>query len=71
VLSEDAARLGLWLLAAALPAVSSDAIRILDVIRGQTFSLDRTPLRGDEEEDFRRRYLELLRLRDVLRSEDE
>ena len=70
VLSEHAARLGLWLLAAALPAVPPTAIRILDVIRGQTFSLDRTPLRGDEEAEFRQRYVALLRLRDELQEED-
>lgn len=69
VLSEEAARLGLWLLTAALPAVPPNEIRILDVIRGQTFSLDRTPLRGDEEANFRRRYSELLRQRERLRDE--
>lgn len=69
VLSEHAARLGLWLLTSALPSVPSEEIRILDVIRGQTFSLDRTPLVGNEEEDFRRRYSELLEQRKVLRGE--
>lgn len=68
-LTEKAARLGLWLLTAALPSVSQDAIRILDVIRGRTFSLDRTPLKGDEEQDFRRQYRALLRRRDDLRDE--
>jgi hypothetical protein len=71
VLSEQAARLGLWLLVAALPAASPDAIRILDVIRGRTFSLDRTPLRGDEERELRRLYADLLRRRDELRDEDD
>lgn len=70
-LSEHAARLGLWLLVRAFPSVTPEKIRILDVIRGRTFSIDRTPLRGDEEEDFRRRYLELLRLRNELRGDDE
>lgn len=68
VLSEYAARLGLWLLTRALPNVPPEAIRILDVIRGRTFSLDRTPLLGDEEDDFRHRYIALLRLRDELRD---
>jgi len=71
VLSEQAARLGLWLLAIALPSMSPNAIRILDVIRGRTFSLDRTPLRGDEEEEFRRLYADLLHRRDELRDEDD
>ena len=71
VLSEHAARLGLWFLTTRLSMLSPNAIRILDVIRGQTFSLDRTPLRGDEQEDFRRRYIALLTLRDELREEDD
>ncbi len=71
VLSESAARLGLWLLSNALPDTPSESLRILDVIRGQTFALDRTPLQGDEEEDLQRRYVELLRQRDALREEYE
>ena len=69
VLSEQAARLGLWLLTSALPVMPAQEIRILDVIRGQTFSVDRTPLQGTEEEDLLRRYTELLRQRDALREE--
>ena len=68
-LSDEAARLGLWLLTTALPAIPPEEIRILDVIRGRTFSLDRTPLRGDEEVRFRRRYAELLRRRDIIKRE--
>jgi hypothetical protein len=49
--------------------VPPNEIRILDVIRGRTFSLDRMPLRGDEEVEFRRRYSELLRQREALRWE--
>lgn len=65
-MSEEAARLGLWLLGEALPRVSAEEIRILDVIRGTTYSIDRNPLRGDEEEEFRRRYRDILDLRDSL-----
>lgn len=68
-LSEAAARLGLWLLTRALPTVPAEEFRILDVIRGRTFALDRTPLRGDEEVEFRRRYSQLLARRDTLRRE--
>jgi hypothetical protein len=69
VLSEEAARFGLWLLINALPDVSPEEFRILDVIRGRTFSLDRNPLSGDEEGDFRRRYAALLHRRDLLRKD--
>lgn len=67
-LSEQAARLGLWLLTTALPLVPPNAIRMLDVIRGRTFSLDRTPLEGNEERMFRDLYSDLLRRRDELRD---
>jgi len=69
VLSEQAARLGLWLLTNALPAVPAEEVRILDVIRGRTFSLDRTPLQGNEEEEFLRLYAGLLQERDALLDE--
>ncbi len=68
-LSENAARLGLWLLSSALPTVPLEEIRILDVIRGRTFSIDRSPLRGDEQEEFTTRYSAALNERDVLRRE--
>ena len=69
VLSDEAARLGLWLLISALPTVPPEEIRILDVIRGLTFSLDRISLRGNEEEEFWRRYSAALRQREQLRGE--
>ncbi len=69
VLTEEAARFSLWLLSAALPTIPPDEFRILDVIRGNTFSLDRTPLHGDEEEQFRARYRDLLQHRDRLLEE--
>lgn len=56
ILHEEAARLGLWLLNEALPDVQLHEIRMLDVIRGQTFATERNPLHGDEEEIFHRRY---------------
>lgn len=68
-LSDDAARLGLWLLSQALPTVPIEEIRILDVIRGMTFSIDKTPLTGDEEIDFRAKYSAALDLRAKLRLE--
>ncbi len=66
-LSEEVARWALWLLTTALPHIPPSEFRILDVIRGRTFSLDRTPLHGNEGDRFRRRYLEVLRIRDTLK----
>lgn len=71
VLSEEAAKLGLWLLSQAFPKIPPSEFRILDVIRGQTFSLDRNPLDGNEEENFRRRYSHVLSEWATLRGEYE
>ncbi|WP_200918716.1 hypothetical protein [Sphingomonas sp. Leaf231] len=69
VLTESAARLGLWLLTSSLPGLPPEEIRILDVIRGATYSVDRYPLRGNEEEEFRSLYVAALDRWDKLRRE--
>lgn len=68
-LGDDAARVGLWLLGQALPTAQLEQIRILDVIKGRTFSAGRTPLRGTEEAEFLEMYEGLIRERDGLRRE--
>lgn len=68
-LTDDAARIGLWLLDQALPNAPLEEIRILDVIRGRTFSAGRTPLQGDEEAAFRHMYEALIQERDGLSRE--
>jgi hypothetical protein len=60
-LTPDMARLGLWLMSKALPQLSIDEMRILDVLRGESFSVDKYPLAGDEEEAFTLRYRRILR----------
>lgn len=70
-MADEAGRLGLWLLREALPNVQAEELRILDVIRGQTFSLDRNPLTGEEERLFRRRYQAALIQWETLRREYE
>ncbi|KQV35773.1 MULTISPECIES: hypothetical protein [unclassified Rhizobium] len=69
VLSAEAARLGLWLLLETLDQVPPAEIRILDVIRGETFSIDRYPLLGTEEQNFTDRYRALLAERAALAEE--
>lgn len=69
VLSEKAARWGLWIITTILPDVPKEEFRILDVIRGQTFSLDRQPLTGTEEQEFRAAYKSLLAARDEIIDE--
>lgn len=51
-ISEDAGRFGLWGMTEALTEISPSQLRLLDVIRGQSFSLDRSPLQGNEQEVF-------------------
>ena len=70
-LTDESARLGLWLICQAFPGIPAEELRILDIIRGNTFSLDRTPLTGEEELEFRARYARLIRERDMLRKEYE
>lgn len=55
-LSDQAARLAIWALSHAFPNVADGELRVLDVIRGQTFSLDRNPLTGDESSVFAKRF---------------
>ena len=59
-LTAEVARLGLWLMSQALRNYSPDDFRILDVLRGQTFSIDKTPLQGNEGVVFVERYARML-----------
>lgn len=68
-LTADSARLGLWLMSQAFPELPIQELRILDIIRGNTFSVDRNPLTGEEEIEFRAKYARLIRKRDELREE--
>lgn len=56
VLSEEAARLGLWVMSRSILTYQLEQMRILDVMRGRTFSVLDTPLTGTEEAIFRERY---------------
>jgi hypothetical protein len=67
-LTDEAARLSLWLLCNALPNVPVGELHVFDVIRGQTFSIDSHPLRGNEEQVFKRRYEALIVEWDTLRK---
>ncbi len=59
-LSDDIARLGLWLLRETLTEYDPTDLRILDVMRSKTFSIADTPLRGTEESEFTERYASIL-----------
>jgi hypothetical protein len=68
-LQDEGIRLGLWAIGRAVPYLNWDEMRILDVIRGQTYAVDRTPLVGNEEVLFTKRYEALLTQWEKLRSE--
>jgi len=60
-LGGEAIRLGLWALAAALEQYSPNDLRLLDAIRGTSFGIADSPLRGNEQDLFARHYGALLR----------
>ena len=68
-LSEKNARLGLWLISRAFPGQNIDDFRILDVLRGVSYSLQDCPLQGNEEATFVKLYEALLNRWDELRTE--
>lgn len=68
-LSEEAARLGLWLMSTSITTYATKDMRLLDVIHGRSFSDLDTPLQGNEEALFLKKYDELLRERRILRDE--
>lgn len=68
-LTPESARLALWILTQAFPHINSAEFRVLDVMRGLTFALDRTPLKGDEADTFSRHYARLVLLRQQLRDQ--
>lgn len=55
-LTVEVARLGLWVMARALPRYTINEMRILDVLRGVSFSTVECPQQGNEEELFRQTY---------------
>lgn len=70
-LSNEAARLGLWVMSQCIAGYSMKDMRLLDVIQGRSFSDVDTPLTGNEEALFLKRYSELLKEWHTLRDEYE
>jgi hypothetical protein len=70
-LSNEAARLGLWVMSQCSTGYSTKDMRLLDVIQGRSFSDLDTPLTGNEETLFHKRYGELLKEWHTLRDEYE
>lgn len=68
-ISDEMARLSLWLMSDAISEYDTTDMRILDVMRARSFSTVETPLRGDEEALFTDKFRTLLADWDRLRSE--
>lgn len=69
MLSEDAARIGLWIMTIAIPREAASAFRILDVLRSKSFTVEDLPFRGDEEQTFLARYKHVILEWERLKSE--
>jgi hypothetical protein len=59
-LSEDAARIGLWVMTQAISREPPSSFRILDVLRSKSFTIDDVPLQGDEERVLLTKYMHVL-----------
>jgi hypothetical protein len=59
-LDSQGARLGLWALSEAINGYPPDELRILDVIRGQSYAIADVTLTGSERHEFLQRYAQLL-----------
>lgn len=69
VLSEKNARLGLWLISRAFPKLQIDDFRILDVLRGTSYSPQDCQWRGNEEDTFELLYGNLVNRWEELKTE--
>lgn len=68
-LTDEGARIALWVMQAALPEYELDDMRILDVLRSHSLGTLDLPLQGDEEHILVERYAWLRREWDRLREE--
>ncbi len=68
-LNDESARVGLWIMSEAFPNVPADQLRLLDIARGQNFSIADHPFRGDEEAILRARYVALVEERERLEDD--
>lgn len=59
-ITEDAARQALWVMSQALPEYSINNMRVLDVIRGRSFSIEECHQTGAEEAELRAEFRRLL-----------
>ena len=69
VLSQEGACVGLYVMSKALETQEKDNFRIFDIIRADFFSLDNTPLQGNEEKIILENFKRISKLREKLKKE--
>ncbi|MGH1467211.1 MAG: hypothetical protein ACRBBQ_17825 [Cognatishimia sp.] len=69
ILTAEYARLGLWLISKAFPELQIDDFRVLDVLRGTSYSPQDCTWLGNEEQTFEWLYENLLSRWDELKTE--
>ena len=65
-LEPEMARVALWVMSSAMQDFPIEDMRILDVFRAASYSVDDVPLNGNEEDILQSRFAHILRLRDNL-----
>ncbi len=68
-LTEEAARIGLWVMQQAGTGVPNEGLRILDIQRAKSYSLKKNPLKGNEEQLFLTHHKRIRKIWDDLYEE--
>lgn len=67
-LSEEAARVGLWVMGKALKEQNEQNMRIFDIMRSEFYSLQLNPLQGNEEQTLISNFERITKLREKLEA---
>lgn len=67
-ITADMARIGLWAMSQALPQYSIQDMRILDVVRGRSYSIEEAPQSGSEQRELSEAYAALIDRWNILRA---
>lgn len=67
-ITADMARIGLWAMSQALPQYSIQDMRILDVVRGRSYSIEEAPQSESEQRELSEAYAALIDRWNILRA---
>lgn len=71
ILSEEAGRIGLWVMGQALKDQNEQNMRVFDIIRSEFYSLQNSPLEGNEEQILLENFKRISKLYEKLKTEYE